>query len=385
MKRSDKGQVLVVVALAIFFLLGVAALGIDVAYMYSVRHELQRSADAGALAGASAFTTGDWNDTSMAPDAPRGIADARAREFAAKDKVIQTPLDPNSEVTVNFPAEDRIEVITSRNTSLFFGPILGLSSRVITARAVAAASVVGKKVPVTCIKPWAIPYPWHDDPAFGVDHQGDPNGLYDTGEEIYKTCADGNIGLCPGSQLTVKIGTPNDNTSPSGQQSSGQFFIIQGNLGGTNFYNGGAEYRDYIANGCFSLDMNLPVDLMTGDKVGPTRQGVNDLISGDPNATWDDQLKRPVGGDYENNWEASPRIVRVVIYDPSVPMLGSADGQGTHTYIPEGYSLAGFFLESLGAQGTVTGRYIPAGAFGAADESAGPSTGTEIKVIALVE
>jgi len=250
---------------------------------------------------------------------------------------------------------------------------------------VAAASVVGKKVPVTCIKPWAIPYPWHDDPAFGVDHQGDPNGLYDTGEEIYKTCADGNIGLCPGSQLTVKIGTPNDNTSPSGQQSSGQFFIIQGNLGGTNFYNGGAEYRDYIANGCFSLDMNLPVDLMTGDKVGPTRQGVNDLISGDPNATWDDQLKRPVGGDYENNWEASPRIVRVVIYDPSVPMLGSADGQGTHTYIPEGYSLAGFFLESLGAQGTVTGRYIPAGAFGAADESAGPSTGTEIKVIALVE
>jgi hypothetical protein len=321
----------------------------------------------------------------MDPDAPRGIADARAREFAAKDKVIQTTLDPVGEVTVNFPVGqvDRIEVITSRDTSLFFAPILGMSRRVITARAVAAASVVGSGVPVNCIKPWAIPYPWVENPEF-VDHQGNPNGLYDDGEVISKDCVNG-TGLCPGAQLTVKIGTPNDNTSPSGQQSSGQFFIIQGNLGGTNFYSGGAEYRDYIADGCFSIDMNLPVDLMTGDKVGPTRQGVTDLISGDPDAVWDDGLKRPIGGDYENNWEASPRIVRVVIYDPSVPMLGSADGQGTHTYIPEGYSLAGFWLEGMGAQGTVTGRYIPAGAFGSPDETPGPPTGTEVKVIALVE
>ena len=56
MRRHNKGQVLVLVALAIFVLLGLAALGIDAGYMYTVRHELQRSADAGALAGASACT-----------------------------------------------------------------------------------------------------------------------------------------------------------------------------------------------------------------------------------------------------------------------------------------------------------------------------------------
>ena len=103
MKRSDKGQVLVLVALAIFVLLGLAALGIDVGFMYNVRHELQRSADAGALAGASSFTTGDWNDTSMSLTSPRGIADFRAREFAAKDKVVQTTLNPATEVAVSFP------------------------------------------------------------------------------------------------------------------------------------------------------------------------------------------------------------------------------------------------------------------------------------------
>jgi Putative Flp pilus-assembly TadE/G-like len=384
MIRSEKGQVLVLLALCLFVLLGFAALGIDVGYMYSVRHELQRCADAGALAGASAFTTGDWNNTSMAIDAPRGIADFRARDFASKDEVIQTALDPNSEVTVLFPEMDRIEVITSRNTSLFFGPILGMPSRVITARAVAEARMVGSEIPVNCIKPWAIPYPWHDDPLYGVDHQGNPNGTYDTGETIYDTCVNG-VGLCPGSEITVKIGTPNDNTSPSGQQSSGQFFIIQGNLGGDNWFTGGSDYRYYIANGCFDVDMTLPIDLMTGDKVGPTRQGVADLIAGDPDATWDPFAKRPVNGDYDNNWTASPRVVRIVIYNPSVSMLGSTDGHGTHTYIPEGYDLAGFWLQDMGAQGTVTGRYIPAEAFGAPDETPGPPTGTELKVIALVE
>ena len=164
MIRSDKGQVLVLVALAIFALLGFAALGIDVGYMYSVRHELQRSADAGALAGASAFTTGDWNDTSMALDHPRGIADFRARDFASRDVVVKTRLNPAGEVAVSFPSLDHIEVVTSRNADLFFARILGMSNRLITARAVAKAAVAGPEVNVNCVKPWAITYPWADAP-----------------------------------------------------------------------------------------------------------------------------------------------------------------------------------------------------------------------------
>ena len=52
------------------------------------------------------------------------------------------------------------------------------------------------------------------------------------------------IGMCPGTQMTLKIGSPSsDNTSPSGQQTSGQFFIIQGNLGGETFQ-GANRYRN---------------------------------------------------------------------------------------------------------------------------------------------
>ena len=74
MIRGNRGQVLILVAVILFALAGFAALGIDVAYMYSVRHELQRCADSGALAGASAFI--DNNDV-----------EALAIRYASKDNV----------------------------------------------------------------------------------------------------------------------------------------------------------------------------------------------------------------------------------------------------------------------------------------------------------
>jgi hypothetical protein len=395
MKRRDKGQVLVLVALAIFVLLGFAALGIDVGFMYNVRHELQRSADAGALAGASAFTTGNWNDTSMALDHPRGIANARAREFASKDKVVQTTLDPASEVAVSFdftpPRPDHIEVVTSRTADLFFARIFGMSNRLITARAVAKASVAGPPVSVNCVKPWAITYPWLDGPQT-VPGQGNkppttspPNDYYDPGEQVYKDCNNG-IGLCAGLRVTLKSGSPSQPNPVNAQQSvPGHFFIMQGNEG--NIFHGANDMRTYIRDGCYPMDMTKRVDLMTGGKMGPTVQGVQDLINGDPGSHWDTAANLPTSTDYPNNvagdWMKSPRVVRVVIYDPSVNDIGT----GTKQYIEVGYSLAGFWIEECGEQGKegwVIGRYIPGTAFGGSGPP-GPVTGTEVKVIALVE
>lgn len=378
MIRNVKGQVLVLVALAIFVLLGLAALGIDVGIMYSVRHELQRSADSGALAGASAFITGDWNDTSMAIDHPRGIADARAREFAAKDKVVQTTLNPASEVAVSFPSQDRIEVITSRNADLFFARIFGMRNKVITARAVAEARVIGPNANVTCITPFAIPYPWHDNAT--------TNGLYDAGEDVYTGCGDDGVGLCTGTAITLKVGSPSsDNSSPSGQQSAGQFFLMQGNVGGETFQ-GANDLRGYIRDGCFSINLGLPVDLMTGNNMGPVVQAIQDVIDRANREGFSQSYP-----DIDNSWEmTSPRVIRVVIYDPRFPIEGGGAGgtQGTGASVPVGYTLAGFWIDSVGRQGNdgwVTGRYIPGTAFADSTENSGTQTGTEIKVIALVE
>jgi hypothetical protein len=376
MKRNEKGQVLVFVALAIFALLGLAALGIDVGYMYSVRHELQRSADTGALAGASAFTTGDWNDTSMALDHPRGIADARARDFASRDLVVRTLLDPVADVAVTFPQVDEIQVVTSRNAPLFFARVFGIANRLITATAVAQARVIGPTATVTCITPFAIPYPWRDDNT--------TNGLYDTGEHVYTDC-EGGVGMCAGAAISLKVGSPSaDNTSPSGQQSAGQFFLMQGNVGGETFQ-GANELRNYIRDGCFSINLGLPVDLMTGNNMGPTVQAIEDVI----NRANQEGFSQSFPDLNDAHELTSPRVIRVVIYDPRDPIYGGGGGgtQGTGASVPVGYTLAGFWIDSVGRQGSdgwVTGRYIPGTAFATETNDTGPVTGTEIRVISLV-
>jgi len=376
MVRGNRGQVLVLVALAIFALLGFAALGIDVGYMYSVRHELQRCADAGALAGASAFTTGDWNDSSV-----QSIADTRARDYASRDVVVQTQLNRVSEVAVSFPLQDRIEVITSRNADLFFARIFGMGNKVITARAVAQARVIGPESTVNCITPFAIPYPWRDDNT--------TNGLYDAAgnEHVYTTC-EGGVGMCAGAAITLKVGSPSsDNNSPSGQQSAGHFFLMQGNVGGETF-EGANDLRNYIRNGCFNINLGLPVDLMTGNVMGPTVQGIEDVIARANREGYSTSFPSDLTDAHEL---ASPRVIRVVIYDPTYPIYGGGAGgtQGTGASIPVGYTLAGFWIESVGRQGNngwVTGKYIPGSAFPTSTGgTGGPLTGTEIKVVALVE
>jgi len=52
LRRDESGQVLVIVALGAVFLIGMAALAVDVSHGLVVRNELQNAADASALAGA---------------------------------------------------------------------------------------------------------------------------------------------------------------------------------------------------------------------------------------------------------------------------------------------------------------------------------------------
>lgn len=381
MKRNEKGQVLVLVALAMFVLLGLAALGIDVGYMYSVRHELQRSADSGALAGASAFTTGDWSDTDMALDHPRGIADARAREFAAKDLVIQTTLNPASEVAVSFPLVDRIAVVTSRNANLFFARIFGMSTQMITARAVAEAAVVEQKLP--CVKPWGIPYPWND-----VD--GDK--LFDPGETVYNICPEGtfipdNNTFCQGTPLILKIGTPSGKKDQpdiaSLQQEPGHFFAL-------DFGSGANTYNEIIKGDCpdgslVSVGDEIPLE--PGNMVGPTYQGVtsdsDSLVNQDPTSHWNDAKQLPESDLYhDGNWMNSPRVVRIPIYDPNIALSNGKDSMVVA-------ALAGFWVERCekqGQQGTVYGRFIPGSAFGeTTGPNPGPTAGPALKTIRLVE
>jgi uncharacterized membrane protein len=134
MRGNNRGQVLVLVALAFVAFIGFAALAVDVAYMYSVRNELQRCADAGALAGASAFV-----DPSVGNAVLRSTAEERARTFASRNTVSGSPLNGASDVDVAVSLPDNlVRVTTDCTVNLFFARIFGKGST--TIHAVAAAN-----------------------------------------------------------------------------------------------------------------------------------------------------------------------------------------------------------------------------------------------------
>ena len=374
MKRSEKGQVLVLVALAIFVLLGLAALGIDVGYIYSVRHELQRSADAGALGGASKFVEpgGGWSSNPLDPVMVE--AEARARDYASRDAVNTSPLSPSptvSDITVSFPSLDRIRVTTQRAVPLFFARIFGRDNQVISATAVAEAAVADTGL--TCLKPWGIPLPWNDiDNNFKYDStDGDPIPL---------------SSLQDGYPMILKVGEPfnnpnNINNVSSLQQEAGHFFALSV-CGDT----GGNDYRDRIANQCLdncAVDNGAALDLKTGNMVGPTKQGVNDLMALDPNAVYtpinDGTLygKPDVIGSIYTDWMESPRLVKIPLYDPS-EMLRQGNTQ-MHVI-----GFAGFWLQGYDTkQGTVIGYYVKDAVTGAS--TTGPAEGPALKTLRLVE
>lgn len=118
MIRGNRGQVLMLVAVMLVALVWFAALGIDTAYMFSVRHELQRCADSAALAGAS------WYIDNSVP-APTDMPEDRAREYAKRDIVATAPLtDSEVQVTASplppVALDNQVRVVTRRTVNLFF-------------------------------------------------------------------------------------------------------------------------------------------------------------------------------------------------------------------------------------------------------------------------
>jgi predicted RNA-binding protein with TRAM domain len=110
--------------------------------------------------------------------------------------------------------------------------------------------------------------------------------------------------------------------------------------------------------------------------VGPTKQGVEELIAMDSSAYWDTSCSCVKG----STFGVSPRVAIIPVYDPVAYADGKAHGKGiTLTVV----NYIGFFLEAM--QGNeVKGRITPVS--GTYDGNAGPApAGAYPRVIRLVE
>jgi Flp pilus assembly protein TadG len=373
--QDERGFSMVLVAVGLVAFLAATTLAIDVGMFMTARAQAQNSADAGALAGAVALAFDDFdNRTPSGPAVQNAIQTATANQVMAR-VVSVTPAD------VTFPNDPsgqptwvRVQVFRAaargNPVTTFMGVFFGVPTANVNAIATAQAAPANAE---TCVKPFTIPDKWieRQTPSWDPDDSFD---LYDNKD-------------LPLANPDIYI--PSDQPGYTGynaERDRGTRLILKAAQGlniAPSFYNpitlngtGGEDYRWNIAN-CNTtvMDFGQLLTAEPGNMVGPTSQGVQDLIAKDPDAYWDTANNRVV-----SSMHPSPRVAIVPVYDPAYYAEGKHNSRNADL---KAVNFIGFFIE--GMQGnSVMGRITPVG--GIMDGNGGPApSGAFPRVIRLVQ
>ena len=302
----ESGQTVMVAALLLPILMGMAGLAVDVGGYASDRRQLQNAADSIALAAAR--------------DLPDATAATRsAQSWAAKDGVSWSDVTVTVTPQGNGNANPKVSVDIARPHRFSFMQVLGIRSRSVGAHAAAIKTSPGG---LGDLMPWSV---------LQSAVQGTPYG----------------------QSMIMKYDRNN---------------VTNGNFGPLQFDGtGGSVYQDTIEHGSTSVVCAQGVPNCTtvspecsgstcptepGNMIGPTREGVNERISetGASCDTFAEVFSGPVDGKYQLNPQCNPWLAgskhseRVII----VPIISSlCNGQCDVTVL--GFTL--LFLEGYGPDG----------------------------------
>jgi Flp pilus assembly protein TadG len=360
--RDESGMSLVFVGFGMMAFLGASMLAIDVGMLMTSRNQAQNSADAGALAGATALVFDSYDDRSSTGPAVTSALAAATANGVIGSTVSVTPAD------VEFQNDDqgesnRVKVTVFRTAargnplSTLVARYFGVATADISATATAEASPANA---MTCVKPFTIPDKWRE---VGSDAPWNGDSVYDA--------FDNKGNPLPAGEADVYIpaldenGKPNpDYTGYNNSSNKGQRLIIRAGTGNninTSFYfslamtddTGGSDYRWNIANCNHSIyhvgDLLIQEP---GAMEGPTIQGIEELIARDPGAHWNDVTNDMEGTAFPGN---SPRVFPIPLYDPIYYDEGKRNGRNADLKTA---NWIGFFAEEV--QGNqIYGRIIP--------------------------
>ena len=355
-QRKNEGYVLVTVALSLVVLLGFGGFAVDLGMLYSARGAAQRAADAAALAGALSFVV-----TPLDPQ-PQTAID-RAMRVATSNTIYNTTIQAaDLTVPVDVPNR-RVTVQLNYSQPTYLARVLGINTLDISVRADAEASPVGTGS--TCAKPFFV-----------------PNTIL-AGTDPCDACGTGTGLLIDGGVATdfalTQIGQQFNArpTSPQNTLAPGQFYSIE--IGAP----GASNYRENIGY-CAPLSVycQQSYEVESGNMVGPTKQGVLDLIGPNP-----DLYISP--GRYSSNGYTTDTS-RSLIVAPIWDVCSSPDYQCPQNKFPSGgstmISASGFailFIEGvqgsdvvarlMGVSGCVSGA--GGGGGGSGSGPAPPETG----------
>ena len=260
--KKEEGFVLVMVAVCLVMLLAFVALAVDVGVMYSARTSAQEVADAAALAGALTFIN---IPTAVQPD----TASNHALQVALDNNVMGQTIAAGV-VTVHVDVANRrvkVDIASTQNT--YFARVFGVTTANIGAEGIAEAAKYSTGA--MCVKPWFVPNTSFASVGACAACAATPPQVLISGGEVTDY---GKSQI--GQKFTLKSQDPHNSISP------GEFYAIQ--LPGSS---GASDYRTNIGT-CATpyLRCGFSYSVETGNMVGPTKQGVTDLVGNPPTDTW---------------------------------------------------------------------------------------------------
>jgi hypothetical protein len=257
LRRSRRGNVIVLSAVLMVAMMAMIAFAVDLGYLYNARTEMQRAADASAIAACWELIDEDVVTGATNSEVISDEARSKARQFVALNKITQASASlSNDDISVGYIAEPgdpnspflssgysgapnavklRIRRSAQQNGAvpLFFGPVLGVNFASMESEATAAylPGVSGFKAPsdgsTLGILPYALDQGTWDAMLAGGGSDSycfaESNGAVSAGCDGIREVNLFPQGTgSPGNRGTVDIGGSNNSTSDIARQ------IVQG-------------------------------------------------------------------------------------------------------------------------------------------------------------
>jgi len=363
--QDERGFSLITIGFGFMAFVAASMLAIDVGMLMTARTQAQVSADAGALAGATALVYNDFdNHAANGPAVTSAVNTALANKVAGR-LVSITAADVTFPINPVTGRADLVQVSVYRTNArqnpvaTLIAQLFGIDNVDISATATATAAPADLE---NCVLPFTIPDKWIENqcattpcswtPASTFDMYASQGNKQNAGAplpnpDVYIPPGSANAtGYSPvtdrGLELTLKNNNQ-DKIAPSMYNA----WDLPGSVGGD-------DYRQNIATCNPNLiPIGQPMTPENGNMNGPTQQGANDLIASDPNAHWNTICNCVVGSAYP----VSPRIRVVPLYNP----VKYTEGQHTGKSQPnlEVVNYLGFFVEDVNGGGEVIGRITP--------------------------
>ena len=389
--RTERGAVLVQVAVALLALLALSSFVFDYGVMWVSRGQAQNAADAGAHAGA----------ISLAFDGAADQDGARARAIVMAQRNLvwgQVPDVIDTDVTfpvcppgIPGPPDTCVKVDVFRNQArqnalpTFFSRLVGVMDQGV--RATATARVIPGDT-TECLKPWAIIDRWDEfDPVQYPNPDLEFNAAstfdrYSTGQgqappqepDLYVPPGPDGPGTGfrlpddEGERFAIKVDSNQNNTVSPGWFRAIRLPRLDGQTGGNVYRNnitscgglpssyarpdtvcptniGNADAAYWAERGCFATE--------PGNMVGPTRQGIEELIARDGGAYWGGSAgSEGIMGSNFDPPTSSPRVVPIGLLD--IDNFLSQDPSGANGVLRL-INIYGFFIEGMGEVDLATG------------------------------